>query len=87
MAQAFFGGRSDLIVVRVRADRLDADLVYEENVAPGGAIERFPHLYGELNLDAVTGTNVSDLGQRREAGAASSLVSERINSRLVFKDS
>jgi uncharacterized protein (DUF952 family) len=32
---------------------LESELVYEENVAPYGEIEIFPHLYGQLNMDAV----------------------------------
>jgi uncharacterized protein (DUF952 family) len=47
-ADRFFRGQRDLVLVSVRADRVRARLV--EEPADG---ELFPHLYGELNLDAV----------------------------------
>jgi uncharacterized protein (DUF952 family) len=49
-AERYFGGRSDLVVLSVREDRLQAPLRYEE--AHG---EPFPHLYGPLDLRAVEG--------------------------------
>jgi uncharacterized protein (DUF952 family) len=48
-ANRFFRGQAGLVLLVVRADRLCARLVYES--ADG---EQFPHLYGELNVDAVT---------------------------------
>ncbi len=47
-AERFYAGRTDLVVVTVREDRLRAPLRHEP--ADG---EDFPHLYGPLNLDAV----------------------------------
>jgi len=55
-ANRFFSGQSDLVVLSIDERRLVAPLRYE---APAIALgercdERFPHLYGPLNLDAVT---------------------------------
>jgi uncharacterized protein (DUF952 family) len=47
-ANRFFRGQAGLVLLSVREDRLRARLVLE--AADG---ELFPHLYGELNLDAV----------------------------------
>ncbi len=47
-AARHFAGRTDLVVISVRPDRLRAKLRDD----PVGD-ERFPHLYGPLNLDAV----------------------------------
>jgi len=47
-ANRFFLGQPDLVLVSVRSDRLQAELRVE--AADG---DEFPHLYGELNLDAV----------------------------------
>jgi uncharacterized protein (DUF952 family) len=50
-ANLFYRGRTDLQLLVIAADRVRADIVYE----PGshGEEELFPHLYGQLNLDAV----------------------------------
>jgi uncharacterized protein (DUF952 family) len=55
-ANRFFRGQNDLAVLCIDPHRLAAPLRYE---APAMAhderpSERFPHLYGPLNLDAVT---------------------------------
>ncbi len=47
--QRFFAGQSDLVLLWIDAQRLQAELRWE--AADG---ELFPHLYGELNLDAVS---------------------------------
>jgi uncharacterized protein (DUF952 family) len=49
VADRFYHGRTDLILLQIDADRLTAPLRYDE-VEPG---MRFPHLYGPLNLAAV----------------------------------
>jgi uncharacterized protein (DUF952 family) len=54
-ANAFFRGRRDLLVLCLEESRLAAPVRYD---APADAMddrggERFPHLYGALNLDAV----------------------------------
>lgn len=48
-AARFYSGRADLVLLAVDPARLTAPLRYEEG-EPG---QRFPHLYGPLNLDAV----------------------------------
>lgn len=49
-AARFFAGRRDLLLLTIDPARLAAELRYEEG-EPG---QLFPHLYGPLNLDAVT---------------------------------
>jgi uncharacterized protein (DUF952 family) len=52
VADARYSGVPDLVLLCVAADRLAAPLRYERSDA---GEERFPHLYGALNLDAVVG--------------------------------
>jgi len=62
-ANRVFSGRNGLVLLWIDRERLSADVVDEPaRDAPG---ERFPHLYGALNLDAVVG--VTEL-QEWEAG-------------------
>lgn len=49
VAKARYAGVDDLVLLHVSTDRLSAPLKYES--ADG---DTFPHLYGALNLDAVT---------------------------------
>src|ERR1700759_2450042 len=49
VAKARYAGIDDLVLLHVATERLTAPLKYES--ADG---DRFPHLYGALNLDAVT---------------------------------
>lgn len=49
-ARRHFAGQDDLLLVTVDADRLGPALRWE--VSRGG--DRFPHLYGPLDLSAVT---------------------------------
>lgn len=57
-ANIFYRGQSDLVVVCIDEQRLAAALKYEAPAAAhdARAAARFPHLYGPLNLDAVTAT-------------------------------
>lgn len=48
-ANRFYKGRTDLVLLAVESDHLTAPLRYE-NVLEHGI---FPHLYGDLNVDAV----------------------------------
>jgi uncharacterized protein (DUF952 family) len=48
VANRFYGGQMDLVLLVVDAERLQSPLRYE--AADG---DEFPHLYGALNLDAV----------------------------------
>lgn len=49
-ANRFYSGQRGLVLLHVDPTRLEAELRYED---PGEG-EEFPHLYGPLNLDAVT---------------------------------
>lgn len=55
-ANAFYRGRSDLLLLSLDDERLTSELRYEAPtpVVHEGGGELFPHLYGALNLDAVT---------------------------------
>ncbi len=50
-ANEFYKGQADLVLLVIDPARLLADLVYEDSYDSGTA---FPHIYGPLNLDAVT---------------------------------
>jgi len=54
-ANRFYRGQRDLVVVCIEEQRLQAELRWEAPARPHGeaAGELFPHLYGELNIDAV----------------------------------
>ncbi len=54
-ANRFYRGHAGLAVLCIDESQLKAELRYEAPVGAHGeaAGERFPHLYGELNLDAV----------------------------------
>ena len=49
VADFLYRGRTDLVLLYVRPDRLTAELRYEALTTD----EPFPHLYGPLNLNAV----------------------------------
>jgi uncharacterized protein (DUF952 family) len=60
-ADKYFRGRADLILLCIDEARVVADVRYEPAMPRGGAgdpraRERFPHIHGALNLDAVTAT-------------------------------
>ena len=62
VAKLFYRGRGDLLLLRIDESRLHAPLVWEAPAHPDpdkagefDETDRFPHLYGELNLDAVVG--------------------------------
>ncbi len=50
-AERYFLGVPDLVLLTIAAERLRAPLRYETVPERG---ELFPHLYGPLNIDAVT---------------------------------
>jgi uncharacterized protein (DUF952 family) len=52
VAETFFQGQTSLVVLRIDEARVSAPVRWE---APPEMMERFPHIYGPLNLDAVTG--------------------------------
>lgn len=51
-ANQMFAGQTDLILLTIDPTKLTAKLVYEDCYETG---HQFPHIYGPLNLDAVTG--------------------------------
>jgi uncharacterized protein (DUF952 family) len=59
VANAFYIGQKDLVILVVEPPRLKAELKYEAPVHPSAsasapvADDLFPHLYGPLNADAV----------------------------------
>jgi uncharacterized protein (DUF952 family) len=54
-ANRFYRGQSDLVVLCIEESRLTPELKYEAPAMPHGeaASDLFPHLYGELNVQAV----------------------------------
>ena len=54
-ANRFYRGEDDLVLLHIDESRLKAELKYEAPAMMHGesARELFPHLYGELNVDAV----------------------------------
>jgi uncharacterized protein (DUF952 family) len=50
-ANDLYRGRNDLVLLVIDPGRLTARLVYEDCYETG---QPFPHIYGPLNLDAVT---------------------------------
>ena len=51
-ANQMFAGQTDLILLTIDPAKLTAELVYEDCYESG---HQFPHIYGPLNLNAVTG--------------------------------
>ena len=49
--EMWFAGRSDLLLLEIDPQLLTVELKYEDSHHNG---ELFPHLYGPLNLDAVS---------------------------------
>jgi uncharacterized protein (DUF952 family) len=74
VANAFYAGQKDLVILVVDPALLKSELKYEAPVHPGAASasesvqpdapidQRFPHLYGPLNFDAVVKTVDLSLG-------------------------
>lgn len=60
VAETLFRGQDGLVVLTIDATRVNAP-IRTENLEGGD--ERFPHIYGPLNLDAVVAVN--DLEQMR----------------------
>ncbi len=63
-ANALYSDQSGLLLLWIDPDRLEAEVKYEPP-APGAPL-LFPHLYGELNLDAVVGVVQLDPWARGE---------------------
>lgn len=56
VVNAFYAGQTDLLLLVVDTNKLAADLREEAPAEAPENSERFPHLYGEMNLDAVIRT-------------------------------
>ena len=50
VANTFYGGREDLVLLEIDGHRVNFPIKYE---SAEGSDERFPHLYGPLMIDAV----------------------------------
>jgi len=50
-ANRYYAARNDLVLVAVDTDRLQSELRWDHAASVG---QEFPHIYGPLNLDAVT---------------------------------
>jgi len=51
VANSLYKGRTDLIVLEIAEDQVDANIVYEDLYSLN---QLFPHIYGVLNVNAVT---------------------------------
>ncbi|WP_282333757.1 DUF952 domain-containing protein [Pinibacter soli] len=51
--QRYFAGKTDLVKLTIDTSKLKSQLVYEWSPS---VQEQFPHIYGPINLDAVTDT-------------------------------
>ncbi len=52
-ANGMFKGQTDLILLEIDSEKVTHQIVYEDCYESGIA---FPHIYGSLNIDAVTAT-------------------------------
>ena len=59
VANAFYRGVADLVVLVIDAGRVGAEIRYE--LVPGSEAP-YPHIYGPLNVDAVVGTRPLEPG-------------------------
>jgi len=70
VANAFYRGRTDLVLLVVDESRLKPELKWEAPAGPPAdtisEADLFPHLYGPLNLDAVT--SVLDFSPEADGG-------------------
>jgi uncharacterized protein (DUF952 family) len=53
-ANRLYAGRTDLVLLHIDPERLDAPVRWEPGVATDPASMKFPHLYGPLPVAAVT---------------------------------
>lgn len=63
VVRRLFRGRHDLVLLRVDPDLLESEVRFE-NLEGGD--ELFPHIYGELDLEAVTGIEALAIGDDGE---------------------
>lgn len=64
---AFYRDQVDLILLAIAPEKLDSPIKWETPVHPDGKktdsiteTEKFPHIYGKINLNAVTVVNLRD---------------------------
>jgi uncharacterized protein (DUF952 family) len=74
VARRLFRGRRDLVLLRIDPELLDSE-VRLENLEGGD--ELFPHIYGELDLSAVTGLEAMVIGMDGEFVTPTLLVPAR----------
>lgn len=81
VARTRFRGRRDIVLLRIDPDEVERE-VRLENLEDGH--ELFPHIYGELDLSAVTGIEPLVLGPDGEFVTPILLVPARSTSDAVF---
>jgi uncharacterized protein (DUF952 family) len=74
VARARFRGRTDLVLLRIDPDLVDREVRFEN--LEGGE-ELYPHIYGELDLSAVTGIEPLTVGHDGEFVTPTLLVPAR----------
>jgi uncharacterized protein (DUF952 family) len=64
---AFYADQADLILLAIALEKLESSVKWEAPVHPDGKktdsipeVEKFPHIYGKINLNAVTVVNLRD---------------------------
>jgi uncharacterized protein (DUF952 family) len=57
IANRMYRGQSGLMLLTIDADKLQAPMRYERPADDPYTAQRFPHIYGPLNLDAVVEAN------------------------------
>ena len=64
---AFYQDQADLVLLAIAPEKLDSPVKWEAPVHPDGKktdsipeVEKFPHIYGKINLNAVTVVNLRD---------------------------
>lgn len=63
---AFYANQADLVLLAITVEKLDSEVKWEAPVHPEGKradaiteTEKFPHIYGKINLNAVTVMNLN----------------------------
>jgi uncharacterized protein (DUF952 family) len=59
VANARFRGQTDMVLLSIDTDQIKAEIIYEN--LEGGA-QLFPHIYGEINKDAVVQVSAFEPG-------------------------
>jgi uncharacterized protein (DUF952 family) len=77
VARRLFRGRPDMVLLRIDPDLLESE-VRLENLEGGD--ELFPHIYGDLDLSAVTGLEPLAIGHDGEFVTPTLLVPARSTS-------